>query len=183
MSSLTDSLHLPASPIFLIAVGALLLLTVAAAFLTDGKPWLARIQRKRLLTENEKSFFRLLQRALPGHHVFPQVSFAAFLTDDSKLDQQKRWTVRSRFDRKIADFVVCTRDTLDIVALVELDDRTHSASADQKRDEITKAAGYQTIRFQSKQKPSEADIAALFDHSAALGARRHPEAQRRAPRR
>jgi very-short-patch-repair endonuclease len=120
------------------------------------------------MTENEKAFFRTLQRALPGHHVFPQVSFAAFLTVDGKLTQQKRWAVRSRFDRKIADFVVCDRSTLEILAIIELDDRTHSSAADRKRDELTKAAAYQTIRFQSKQKPTEAEIAALFKHSEAL---------------
>ena len=30
-----------------------------------------------------------------------------------------------------------------------------------------KAAGYQTIRYQSRQKPSEAEIAALFQHARA----------------
>ncbi len=49
-----------------------------------------------------------------------------------------------------------------IVALIELDDRTHVACADRQRDELTAAAGYKTIRVQSKQKPTEAEIAALY---------------------
>ena len=181
MPSLSNIFHV--SPVLLIAFGALLLLAVAAVFLRGGKPWLSRIGRKPLMTENEKAFFRTLQRALPGHHVFPQVSFGAFLTVDGNLTQQKRWAVRSRFDRKMADFVVCDRETCDIVALVELDDRTHSAARDRKRDELTKAAGYQTIRFHSKQKPTESEIAALFKHSASLAVSKQPEAQRRASRR
>jgi hypothetical protein len=180
MQFLTDH-RLPGSPLFWIAVGVLLL-TVAAVLLRGGKPWLQRIQRKPLMTENEKAFFRTLQRALSGHQVFPQVSFAAFLTDDGKLTQQKRWAVRSRFDRKIADFVVCDRNTLEIVAIIELDDRTHSSAADRKRDELTKAAGYQTIRFQSKQKPTEAEIAALFKHSGALSVSKQPDNPRAARR-
>jgi very-short-patch-repair endonuclease len=48
------------------------------------------------------------------------------------------------------------------VALIELDDRTHKASADRQRDAITKAAGYQMFRFKSNQKPSLTEIAALF---------------------
>jgi hypothetical protein len=40
---------------------------------------------KPLLTANEAEFFHRLQRALPGFHVFPQMSFAAFLTDDGQL--------------------------------------------------------------------------------------------------
>ena len=173
MISPSDALH---SSVFLIPLlFALLLLALAVVFLRDRKPWLQRIRRKALMTENEKAFFRTLQQALPGHHVFPQVSFAAFLTDDGK---QKRLAVRARFDRKIADFVVCNRETCEIVALVELDDRTHSAARDRSRDELTKAAGYQTIRFQSRQKPDEAEIAAIFKHSAALAVSKQPEQRR-----
>lgn len=149
----------------------LLLVAFAAAplFLSRRKSPLSRIRRKMLLTPNEVEFFHRLQRALPAYQVFPQVAFAAFLTDDGKLSGKARWSVRGIFDRKIIDFVICEGGSLKIVALIELDDRTHQASADRKRDAITKAAGYQTIRFQSTQKPSEAEIAGLFRHAQAWG--------------
>jgi hypothetical protein len=148
---------------------ALIALVVAAVILRSGKPSLARIQPKPLLTANENEFFHRLQRALPSYQVFPQVSFAAILTDDGQLSRKSRWSPRAKFDRKIADFVVCERGSLQIVALIELDDRTHNASADRQGDAITKTAGYQTFRFESKQKPSEKEIAALFQHSQAWG--------------
>lgn len=148
---------------FLIAASALVVIAVTATVLIERKPWLSRIKRKPLLTENEKAFFLRLQRALPGFHVFPQVSFAAFLTVDGRLLQQEGWAVRSKFNKKIVDFVVCTRGTLEVVALIELDDRTHSASANRRRDEMTQAAGYRTFRFPSKEKPTEAEIGALFN--------------------
>jgi len=156
-------------PLNLAALAALIVLAVAFFLLRASKPWLARIQRKALLTPNETEFFQRLQRALPSYHVFPQVSFAALLTDDGRLSRNARWSVRAKFDRKIADFVICERRSLQVVALIELDDRTHSSSSVRKRDAITKAAGYQTIRFQSKQKPTEAEIAALFQHAQAWG--------------
>jgi hypothetical protein len=154
-------------PLILAAVA--LLLAVPAAFLLFGgrRPWLARLRRKPLLTANEAEFFHRLQRALPGFHVFPQVSFAAFLTDDGQLSRNAQWAVRAKFDRKIADFVVCERGSFKVVAVVELDDRTHDVRADRQRDAITKAAGYQTIRYESRRKPSEAEIAALFQHARA----------------
>jgi Protein of unknown function (DUF2726) len=153
----------------IIAALALFALTAVTVFLfvRSRKPWLSRVRRKPLLTANEAEFFRRLQRALPGFHVFPQVSFAAFLTDDGQLSRNAKWTLRAKFDRKIADFVICERGTLKIVAVVELDDRTHDARADRQRDAITRAAGYQTIRYQSRQKPSESEIAALLQHSRA----------------
>jgi very-short-patch-repair endonuclease len=148
---------------FLLAACSLVVIAVTATVLVERKPWLSRIKRKPLLSENEKAFFLRLQRALPGFHVFPQVSFAAFLTVDGRLLQQEGWAVRAKFNRKIVDYVICTRGTLEIVALVELDDRTHSAGANRKRDEMTQAAGYRTFRFSSKQKPTEAEIGALFN--------------------
>jgi hypothetical protein len=153
-------------PAIAAAIALLALLAAAFLFRRSQKSWLSHIQRKPLLTANETEFLYRLRRALPGHHVFPQVSFAAFITDDGKLSANARWSVRAKFDRKIADYVICDRN-LAVLALVELDDRTHVASADRQRDALTRAAGYQTLRFQSKQKPSETEIAALFQHARA----------------
>src|SRR5579863_1331397 len=134
-------------------MAAILLILVVIVWLVPRKPWLSRIRRKPLLTPNETEFFHRLQRALPAYHVFPQVPFAALLTVDSKLSGKARWSIRARFDRKIADFVVCERLNLKVLAIIELDDRTHDAKADRDRDAITNVAGYQTFRFQSKKKP------------------------------
>ncbi len=150
------------SPWNVAAVLVLFVLALALLSRRSRKPWLARIRPKPLLTPNEAEFFHRLQRALPGYHVFPQVSFAALLTDDGQLSARDRWAIRARFDRKIADFVICARGTLTVVALIELDDRSHIATVDRQRDALTKAAGYPTFRFQSKHKPTEAEIAALF---------------------
>jgi hypothetical protein len=46
---------------------------------------LDRLKPKPLMTDNEREFFHRLERALPDHHVFPQVAFAAFLTHDSNF--------------------------------------------------------------------------------------------------
>jgi hypothetical protein len=120
-------------PLILAAV-ALLVVVAPAVFLffRGRKPWLARLRRKPLLTSNEIEFFHRFQRALPGFHVFPQVSFAAFITGDGRLSRKAQWAVRAKFDRKIADFVICERGTLKVVAVVELDDRTHDVRADRQ---------------------------------------------------
>jgi hypothetical protein len=167
MESLATHYPLLTAPLILAVAVALIALTVAAFFMRSRKSWLAHIQRKPLMTPNETEFFHRLQRALPAYQVFPQVSFAAFLTDDGTLSTKVRWSLRRNFDRKIADFVVCERGSLKVVALIELDDRTHNACADRQRDAITKAVGYQTFRFQSKRKPTDAEITALFQHAQA----------------
>ena len=116
------------------------------------------ISKKPILTANEIEFFYRLSRALPDYHVFPQVAFGAIL----KATGKDRYSARGIFSQKIADYVVCERDTMNILAIIELDDRTHNAEKDAKRDRILASAGYRTIRFNSKKKPNEAEIASYF---------------------
>jgi hypothetical protein len=151
------------SALVLAGIVALLVFGALVFLKGTGAPGLRGIKSKPLLTKNEEVFFRTLQRALPGHLIFPQVAFAAFITHDSNLSSKARFALRAKFNRKIADFIICERDTLQVTALIELDDRTHTAQTDRERDALTSAAGFRTYRFQSKQKPTEAEIAALFE--------------------
>ncbi len=114
--------------------------------------------KKPILTDNEREFFDRLCRALPDHHVFPQVSLDALLCVSSGLPYATQTTLRNSFSQKHPDFVICQRGTLEVVAIVELDDKTHKAEKDQKRDAMLVGAGYRVERFQSRAKPDEATI-------------------------
>lgn len=139
-----------------------LLLLIAAALSRKLRPWQSSLRAKPILTPNEREFFHRLTRALPNHHVFPQVAFSALIAVDGQLSDRQQFSIRRRFGWKYADFVICRPYTLDVLLLIELDDRTHDAGSDRRRDAITKAASYQTLRFQSKQKPTVAELADLF---------------------
>jgi very-short-patch-repair endonuclease len=141
---------IPAHIALLILVALIVLLSCA----TKGKKPSPVFRAKRILTDNETEFYYRLQRALPEHHVFIQVSFGALL-NASKAP-------RGYFSQKIADYVVCEPQTMKVLAIVELDDRTHNATKDAKRDEMLTSAGYRTIRLQSKRKPSETEIKRFF---------------------
>ena len=78
------------------------------------------------------------------------------------LSAKQRWIIRSHFDRKIADFIICEPRTLRVLAIIELDDRTHDTKRDRERDAITQAAGIRTFRYSSREKPSVAEIAKTF---------------------
>ncbi len=105
---------------------------------------------KALLTENEKEFFARLVTALPECHVFPQVALGALL--QTNVTGKNAFRARAAFSQKIADYVICDRD-MKVLAVVELDDRTHSAGKDARRDAMLNQAGYRTIRWQSRKKP------------------------------
>lgn len=71
----------------------------------------------------------------------PQVSFGALLTARSK-------GARNRFDRKIADFVVCDK-AMQVQVVIELDDSSHRGKEvrDAARDKLLQEAGYRVIRY------------------------------------
>ena len=96
---------------------------------------------KRLLTKNEQPMFFRLTEAFPEHLVLVQVSFGALLHSPSRA-------TRNRYDRKMADFVLCTK-AFDIVAIIELDDSSHDGKEhrDAARDKLLNTAGYKTLRY------------------------------------
>ncbi|MBN8531022.1 MAG: DUF2726 domain-containing protein [Alphaproteobacteria bacterium] len=144
-----------------IVIGVLLVTVLAIVLLLprQRRADSQEIVASPILTPNECEFFHRLLRALPEHHIFPQVAFGAIL---GTRGSGSKTALRNRFNRKYADFVICARETLGIVAIVELDDRTHNAAKDAERDQFLHAAGYRVIRFESRKKPSEAEIATLF---------------------
>lgn len=115
-------------------------------------------QMKVLLTDNEKEFFVRLVTALPEHIVFTQVAMGAILNPGVPRNDKRFLQIRCRFAQKIVDFVICDRATLNVIAIVELDDRTHKADRDQKRDIMLESAGYRVIRWNSRNKPAAEEI-------------------------
>ena len=96
--------------------------------------------------------------------VFAQVPLAALLTTSDHHD-------RNRYDRKIADFLICTK-TLTPIAVIELDDSTHDnkIAKDADRDAMLRNAGYQTIRYRNYPSPDQLrqDIENAFKKVAGL---------------
>lgn len=147
----------------LVAIACLVViagLLIKAGVVDVSKIWrvFQPYRTKDLMTPNEQDMFARLVRALPGHYVFPQVAMGAIVTSAPRLGEAVARGVRSRFDRKIVDFLVVDSRTFDVVAIVELDDRTHDTKKDQARDRITGAAGYRTVRFQARRKPDATEI-------------------------
>ena len=130
-------------------IAALLLgLVLIALFSGPKDQWSA----KPLLTQNEREFFSRLLEALPDFHIFPQVAFRAILRPAANSGSKSYARQSGRIGAKHCDFLICNED-LDVVAIIELDDRTHVAEKDAARDAMTASAGYRTIRYQSRAKP------------------------------
>lgn len=113
------------------------------------------VRKKKLLTDNENEFMRRLEQALPEFHVMAQVSMGALMDPSPQYEH-----LRFKYASKIVDYVVCHKDSKEVIALIELDDRTHDVKkdADQARDMLTASAGYKTLRWDSRRKPSVPQI-------------------------
>jgi hypothetical protein len=118
---------------------------------------------KQLLTDNEMEFYGRLLDALPRDALFIQVAMSALMEPRVPEGHPDFWQVRNKFAQKFVDFVVCDPSTLDVIAIIELDDRTHDAQKDADRDAMLASAGYTVLRWQSTHKPSPAEIAAAVD--------------------
>ncbi len=122
-----------------------LLAIVAIAFLMRGKTRTAgdrdKIWRRRLLSKNEQPMYFKLREAFPDQVVLAQVAFSSLVNSRSKSTQ-------STFDRKVADFLLCT-PAFEVLAVIELDDPNHKADAeaDSASDAMLMEAGYQVLRF------------------------------------
>ncbi len=101
------------------------------------------LRARQPLTEREQAMYFRLTQALPEYVVLAQVAFSAL------LDTKDRPT-RATFDRKVADFVVCTK-AFEIAAVIELDDASHRGreEADAARNAMLERVAYRVLRFKN----------------------------------
>lgn len=138
-------------PVLVVIVVIALMAIVLAEGWLKGSGRTGAYRARALMTPNEAEFFGRLVVALPDHYIFPQVAMTALIGAASS-DKKKAYSDRLRIAQQRVDYVVCDR-TCKVVAVVELDDRTHSADKDQVRDARLQQGGIRTVRFQSKNKP------------------------------
>ena len=143
----------------LLAIAALILFFAMLAKRQTGKSRKPlRLHRKPVMTTREQQMYQLLQTALPECTVLAQVAFSALVT-------AKGWENRNRFNRKVADFVLCSKK-LNVIAVIELDDSSHAGREreDKERDAMLRLAGYVTLRYANfpTQQALRADVEQLL---------------------
>ncbi len=159
--SATSNLVLIAAIVGVVAVGLVVLKAKLAASGAGSETSKDRFKAKPLLTPNELEFLGRLEAAVPEFRICPQVAMGSILDPDVPRSEGKAYMrLRGMFAQKFVDFVAQDRKTGAVVAIIELDDRTHKADKDAKRDAMLASAGYKTVRWQSKAKPDAAAIRA-----------------------
>lgn len=121
----------------------------------------AQFKAKAMLTPNELEFLTRLETAVPECRFCPQVAMGALLEPAvSKSDRSAYASLRGKISQKYVDYVMQDKKTGAILAIIELDDRTHDKKKDKDaaRDAMLASVGYRTVRWDARAKP---DLSAI----------------------
>jgi hypothetical protein len=132
---------------------ALLVVMLVLILVWTRKP---RYRRHTIMTDNEREFYGRLLAACPDCQIWPQVPILALVQPDAKEGSRAFWTAFRRISNARVDWAI-VRD-MDVLAIVELDDRSHDARKDAERDRILRSCGYRVVRFNSSRRPNPRQI-------------------------
>jgi very-short-patch-repair endonuclease len=118
-------------------------------------PYFGRIP----LTGPEQEMYRRLREAVPECIVLAQVALPA-LVGIKERDDWRRWF--NAISQKSVDFVLCLPNDFTVVAVIELDDMSHTRP-DRQRADVTKdialrVAGHPILRFKRHDIPSAEEL-------------------------
>jgi hypothetical protein len=134
----------------------------------QGEHW--PVFPKKLLSSVEQTLYQRLIRAFPEHVVLSQVALSQLVGVKKGPHFRAVW---NRYNRLVADFVICSRD-FSVVAVLELDDRSHDnparQDADRRKAAICEAAGIPLHRLNVNPLPNEIELRGLLNPSAAIPA-------------
>ena len=116
---------------------------------------------KPLMTQREEAMLVVLEQILPMYRFHAQVAMGALLKVRPRAGHRSSPADRNAFSQKIVDFVVQDPMTGKVVALIEVDDRSHNAVTDRIRDTMMAAAGYRTLRIPASARPTVPALLAI----------------------
>jgi len=142
----------------LVAAALLTLLALAAAAVMkrprrNERSGAFAVKARPVMTEREQAMYWRLKETFPASVVLAQVAFSALVTSAREH--------RNRFDRKVADFVLCDPSTK-VQFVIELDDASHKGKQqrDTAREKLLAMAGYKVLRFANV--PDQDDLKAYI---------------------
>lgn len=94
-----------------------------------------------LFTATELYFLKHLQCVIQQDYlIFGKVRIADIIRTRPGLDNSEKWRAFNKISAKHMDFVICNKETLDIIGTIELDDSSHQRPDRILRDQFVDAA-------------------------------------------
>lgn len=108
-----------------------------------------------LFTPAERSFLGILDSAVSNNYrIFGKVRVADVISPQKGMDRKNWQTAFNKISAKHFDYVLCCKDTLKVIAAIELDDKSHKKKSSQARDKFLESAcesaNLKLVRFPAK---------------------------------
>ena len=117
-----------------LVVALLILLKFIESARGKGKPY-PYTKREALFTPAERSFLSVLEQSVGAEYrIMGKVRLGDIVAVEKRLAGDKSRTAGNKINQKHVDFVLCDPQTLAIVLVVELDDRSHERPDRRDRD-------------------------------------------------
>jgi len=139
---------------WIIALFIILIVVSALLKAPAGKGYNYR-KTGKLFTSAERSFLGVIDQAISDkYRVFGKVRVADIITPAKGMSRKSWQTAFNRIAAKHFDYVLCSKDKLEVIAVIELDDKSHNSKNSQKRDSLLEnacnTAELELIRFKAK---------------------------------
>lgn len=126
------------------------------------------LTKKKLLTETEQLFLARLDKAFPEYRIFSQVQLSTFIEPPKGQNKQ---AILNTYSRQSIDFLICD-SLLNVVAGIELDDKSHvgknSDLRDGKKNNAFKSVGIPLFRWHAEKMPTPTAIRKEFNSRLGL---------------
>lgn len=157
--------------IWILAFGIALLMA-AVAVLANAKstspsePSYPYEKKSTLFTPAERSFLGVLDQLLGSEYrVMGKVRVADLIQVKSLDDKKAQKAAFNRISAKHFDFVLCNKNDLSPIAVIELDDKSHTAKKRRERDEliegVCRAAALLLLRLPARRAYTRSDVERL----------------------
>ncbi|SHJ63691.1 Protein of unknown function [Malonomonas rubra DSM 5091] len=137
-------------------------------------------KQARLLSPAERSFFGVLEQATgDSYRIFTKVRLGDLFKVRSGLDYKDKLRAFNKISAKHIDFVICSPESIEVLAAIELDDKSHTHAKRKARDkfvnQVFEVAGLPLGRVPAKKGYTSADVQRVLSQILDTGTDGEPE--------
>ena len=163
-------------PLIIVLVLLLAIVAVIKVFLkrkAQGEQTYPYEKEPALFSPAERSFLGVLEQVVNNRYrLMGKIRLADIVKVKSGLNKSAWQNAFNKIQSKHIDIVACDPTTLSVLFVIELDDKTHSQSKRQNRDQfvdnVLRAAGIPIVHFTAKNSYSLQEIESILSQAGVL---------------
>jgi very-short-patch-repair endonuclease len=163
-------------PLIVVLIILLAIVAVIKIFMkqkAQGEQTYPYEKKSALFSPAERSFLGVLEQVINNrYHLMGKIRLADIVKVKSGLNKSAWQNAFNKIQSKHIDIVACDPTTLNVLFVIELDDKTHSQSKRQNRDQfvdnVLRAAGMPIVHFTAKNSYSLQEIESILSQAGVL---------------